>query len=202
MPYVFYPDDIYINQNIRLVYLTKPYIRYVYLDPPAKNQADIPIGYNSDLHLYGMYATVAFSTHLLPDFRKKTKLSFHKIFCKVAGVVYFINDSKQDVVVDSFETVINSEEEYNYYKSIKVFINPKWRDVDGTHAEQHKPQKYYVKLFATEYNDEPPTLNIFDANSNSLMIQNTIDKMLNPIKYDTNVDFEKWRKFDDDEKIG
>ena len=196
IPYSIYPEKRYVQQSIRLVYLKEPYVRYVYIDPPKMQEADIPPGYDSKLHLYGMYANLHLSTHILPDFRRKGKTSFDKVSCKINGVVFFINQSNEEVTVDNFETVLEAgENNYNSYKDLKIYIDPNWRNSEGTHAKDHQPQKYFIKIFASEIVTST-ALNF----SNPLGQNDNIKNLFNPIIYNTNTDFQTWYRFDKEDE--
>lgn len=196
IPYSIYPEKRYIQQSIRLVYLKEPYVRYVYIAPPKMQEADIPLGYDSKLHLYGMYANLHLSTHILPDFRRKGKTSFDKVSCKINGVVFFMNQSNEEVTVDNFETVLEAgENNYNSYKDLKIYIDPNWRNSEGTHAKDHQPQKYFIKIFASEIVTST-ALNF----SNPLGQNDNIKNLFNPIIYNTNTDFQTWYRFDKEDE--
>lgn len=192
MPYNNYPENTYINQNIRLVFIKEPYIRYVYIDPPKMQDADIPAGYDSKLHLYGMFAYINLSTHLLPDFRKKGKTSNDKFYSQIRGTIFFINQNNEEVVVDNFITFIEaSESNYNNYKNLKVYVDPEWRNTDGVHAVSNQPQKYFIKIFVSE------VMSSFSLNPSEPQGNNdNIKNLFNPLIYNTNSDFKKWYRFD------
>lgn len=188
MPFNSYPEYKYQNHIARLVYLKEPFVRFVYVKPPKSSEADIPSGYDATLHLYGMYAEINLSTHLIPDIRKKGVIVPKNYSCKIKGNIFFLNKSKEEVVVDNFETTIEvSNRNYNSYKSTKVYIDPKWRDFDGTHQEDHQPQKYFVKIFASEIESSSYLPTISGLNSSNIF---------NTKVYNTNTDFQIWRSFD------
>lgn len=191
MPFTNYPEYRYRKQNVKLVYLKDPYIRYVYVDPPLEENADIPLGDDKKLHLYGMSANILISTHLLPDFRKRGKLIGDKVAADIHGEVFFLKDNKE-VTVDKFTSTIEEGGDiYNRYKEIKVYINPEWRNTEGTHKEKHQPQKYYIRLIIT-------SKNIFPAASptNPFNFSESINGLLHPASYNTKTDFKKWYSFD------
>lgn len=192
MPFTIYPEDMYYNQNVRLVFLKEPSIRYLFVNPPSLKEADIPPGYNAKLHLYGMFADINISTHLLPDFRKNNSIAY-----KMMGTVFFINENSEEVTVDAFEIKLESSEgDYNIYKSFKVYIDPKWRDTEGTHAQPHQSQKYFLKVFVMQSDTSFSLIQYSTADYNE-----NLRNQLNPPTYNTQRDFSVWRYFDKDEEM-
>ncbi|WP_312389249.1 hypothetical protein [Chryseobacterium sp.] len=190
MPFSKFPEKDIPRKYLRLVYVKAPHIRYAYIQPPSMNEADIPPGYDSKLHLYGMNAKLNISNHLLPDFRKQ--LEDNSKTCTVRGEVFFVNEGNEEVIVDSFTETIDATS-YNSYKEFNVFINPEWRDM-GTHEKPNQSQKYYIKLHAYITNRDfsvaqnPDSDNPYDFNSR-------LKEMLVSGTYNTYTDFQQWRKF-------
>ena len=189
MPFTNYPENKYSDQNVRMVYLKQPHIRFVYVDPPSMEEQDIPPGYDSKLHLYGMNANIFISTHLLPDFRQKGK-SGNSNICNMKLEVYYLNEAGEEVVINTLEETISTAS-YNAYKQVKIFIDPNWRNNEGVHKVRNQSQKYYIKVFA----------NIGEQSSNPGM--NTYTDMTELLKdvqtmgsYNTRTDFRTWYRFD------
>lgn len=190
MPFSKFPEKDIPRKYLRLVYVKAPHIRYAYIQPPSMNEADIPLGYDSKLHLYGMNAKLNISNHLLPDFRKQ--LEDNSKTCTVRGEVFFVNEGNEEVIVDSFTETIDATS-YNSYKEFNVFINPEWRDM-GTHEKPNQSQKYYIKLHAYITNRDfsvaqnPESDDPYDFNSR-------LKEMLVSGTYNTYTNFQQWRKF-------
>jgi hypothetical protein len=192
MPFTIYPEDMYYNQNVRLVFLKEPSIRYLFVNPPSSTEADIPPGYNTKLHLYGMFAEINVSTHLLPDFRKN-----NNIVNKLMGTVFFINENNEEVTVDAFEIKLESSEgNYNIYRTFKVYIDPNWRDIEGTHAQEYQSQKYFLKVFVMQSDTSFSLIQYSTTDYNE-----SLRNQLNPPTYNTQKDFSVWRYFDKDAEI-
>jgi hypothetical protein len=195
MPYTHYPEFRYRKQIVKIVYLKEPHIRYVYVDPPSQENADIPLASDTKLHLYGMHAEINISTHLIPDFRKRGNLIGEKVSADIHGEIFFLKDGKE-TTVDRFTTTIeDGGSVYNRYKQIKVYINPEWRNAEGTHKEKHQPQKYYVRLMVTAKN----TFSSSGAGK-PFDFSDSIRGLLNPVSYNTNTDFKKWYIFDSEQE--
>lgn len=198
IPYTHYPEFRYKGQVIKLVYLTEPYVRYVYIDPPTAQDADIPVGYDNKLHLYGMKANINISTHLLPDFRKIGKAPVDKNICNIIGTVFFVNDAGEEITVGEFNSKIDGVEgNYNNYQQIKLLVDPAWREVEGVHQKNHQPQKYFVKIMATAMN---LSLNLNSDPKKPYDFTENIKNIFHPKSYNTNKDFTKWYKFDGDQE--
>ncbi len=198
IPYTHYPEFRYKGQVIKLVYLTEPYVRYVYIDPPTAQEADVPIGYDNKLHLYGMKANINISTHLLPDFRKIGKAPVDKNICNIIGTVFFVNDAGEEITVGEFNSKIDGVEgNYNNYQQIKLLVDPAWREAEGVHQKNHQPQKYFVKIMATAMN---LSLNLNSDPKKPYDFTENIKNIFHPKSYNTNKDFTKWYKFDGDQE--
>ncbi|WP_313376609.1 hypothetical protein [Chishuiella sp.] len=204
MPYTQYPEDNYTTQNVRLVYLIEPHIRYVYVDIPNGKEADIPFFGDKNLHVYGNYATINISTHLLPDCRTVNSKNSQKKSCDIVGFIYFINQQGEEEIVDTFTTKIGTTElNYNYYKNVNVFINPEWREKEGTHKDTTSPQEYFVKIIAKkgdEYTDSTKWYSMFSFDEMTKKVGEGIKELFNSISYDTKINFSYWNTFD--ESIG
>lgn len=196
MPYTNYPEFRYTTQVVKFVYLKEPHIRYVYVDPPSQENADIPMGSDTKLHLYGMQAEINFSTHLIPDFRSRGKLIGDKVSADIYGEVFFLKDGKE-TTVGNFKTTIEEAGNslYNRYKQVKVYVDPQWRNAEGTHKEKHQPQRYYIRLMVTPKNmfSSPTPGKPFD-------FSDSIRGLTNPVSYNTNTDFKKWYIFDPEQE--
>ncbi|WP_326983152.1 hypothetical protein VUJ46_00975 [Chryseobacterium sp. MYb264] len=190
MPYTYYPERKFASQNLQLVYIKAPHIRYAYIKPPSANEADFPPGYNSKLHLYGMSAKVNISNHLLPDFRKQAIDSTKT--CNIRGEVFFMNEDNEEVVLDSFMETIDATS-YNSYKEFDLFINPEWRDL-GTHQKPNQSQKYYIKLQAYITNRDFSVAQNPELN-NPVDYETRLKDMLVSGTYNTYTDFQQWRMF-------